>query len=393
MKKILLYILILFAIHCWRYVGISQTIYNMTDLLSLLFLGYCFINAFQEKGMRFKGPVLFFLFGLVCNILSAYLNNGQSPIDTTLSGGYFYFILIYFFLHDQKFERKDLEQLILVFAILYAIFHLIQDFAFPRMLFKENIYYDRGTVRMRLEGDGFLMLAYFMLLNRFLLKRNILNLILALFFFMILLMSGFRTLTAAAVLLSGFLFLKRLKYSPVNYFLVVLAVLLFLGMMQMDRTSTIINEMITASQTQQEQGDRYIRKVQYKYFTQEYPQNFSYYVVGGGLPGGKGGYAYKIGFMTSQYGFYWVDLGLLGFWLVMGLITMIGLLWYIFKGTFIKLPPEGMYLNLYFAFLFLATNITTNQMYRRGIFGVEAIALYLIDLMRNEYEAKLPSRT
>lgn len=386
MKEFFLIIIILFTIHFWRYVNISETMFKVIDLITYVVLGLSFIKMIQDKSLRFRNAILFFLFGIFLNVLSAYFNNGQGIKDTFLSVGFYTFILLYFFMHEYKIGRKEIETIIIVFAILYSVFYLIQRAAFPRLLFIENIFSDRGTIRMRITGDGFLMLAYFMLLNRFLINRNILELLLAMFFFYILILSGFRSLLAGCVILSGVMFLRLVKYSPVNYFLIILAVLMFLGLLQLERTSTIIQEMLNVTERQQAEGERYIRKMQFKYFTEEYPQNFSYYIAGGGYPGARGSYARRMYFMVTEYGFYWVDLGLIGLLLVMGGVTTIGLLWFTFKGMFIKLPPDGLYLNIYFAFLLLVTNITLNQMYRFGIFGVEAIGLYLIDLARNEKE-------
>ena len=129
--------------------------------------------------------------------------------------------------------------------------------------------------------------------------------------------------------------------------------------------------------------------MQYRYFTSEYPANFSYYIVGGGFPGARGAYAYRLGYMIQEYGFYWVDLGLLGFWLVVGLVSSLGMIWYTIKGIFLKLKPDALYLNVYLAYLLVVTNITLDQMYRFGIFGVVAIVLYLIDIARDEKEGKM----
>lgn len=389
MKKTVLFILILCSIHFWRYVLFPESFQKLTDLLTLSIFIISLISVYKDKGLRFKNAILLFLVGLILNVFSAYLNNGQEIKDTALSLHYYYFILFYFYLHEFKVSRKDLEDFIIVFAILYSIFYLLQNAAFPRILFYENIFSDRGTIRMRIEGDGFLMLAYFLLLNRYFIKRKLPDLLLALFFFFILIMAGFRSLTAGAVLLTGVIFIRLVRYSPMNYFMIVLAVVLFIGVLQMESTSSIIDEMFSASEQQKQQGDRYIRVMNYDYFTKAYPENFSYYIFGGGFPGGRGAYAHRMGYMVTEYGFYWVDLGLVGFLLVMGLITTSGLIWFTIKAIFIKLPPDSLYLNIYFAFLIIVTNITLDQMYRLGIFGVEAIVLYLIDISRDELKGKL----
>ena len=386
MKKAVTIILIILTIHFWRYISISESIFKLTDFFLYILFGISFVVVYQKKDLRFKNLIILFIIGLILNAISALLNNGQSLNDTLLSLRFFYFILFYFFLHMIDINRRDLEHLVFLFAVIYSIFYLVQKAAFPRIYFIENIFADRGTIRMRLVGDGFLALAYFMLLNRYLIKRRLFDLIMAVFFFYIIILAGFRTLSASTVLLSGFIFIKRINYSIVNYFLVAIAVVLFIGLLQLRSTSSIIMEMINVSEQQKKEGEKYIRKMQYNYFTKEYPKNFTYYIFGGGYPGAKGSYARKMLRLIGTHGFYWVDLGLIGFFLVLGGITTLALLWISFKAIFIKLPPEGIYLNVYFAFLLLATNITLDQMFRDGIFGVEAIVLYLIDKYRDDFD-------
>lgn len=388
MKNVILVILVLFSIHFWGWVRIPSYYYSYFDLLSLTIMGYSFISMINDKTLLFRNAIIFFLIGIVLNILSAQFNNGQTIRDTAFSCGHFYFILFYFWLHQNKIERKDLENLIIVFAIIYAVFYLIQIQEFPRRLFRGTLFADRGTVRLRMQGASFHTLAFFLLLNRYLLKRKVLDIVLAVFLLYITIKGGTRTFTAASVLLSGFIFLRLVKYNPINYFLIIVAMALFLGLMQTGSTATIIDNMINTTQQQQEEGDEYIRVVQRKYFTSVYPKNWTYYVVGGGFPGGKGGYSRYMNEIVAQYGFYWSDQGLLGFLLVMGGITTLGLLFWVFKGMFLKLPIDRLYLNIYFVYLLLASNIVMDEIFARGIFGIQAIALYLIDLSRREMKEK-----
>ncbi|MBN2486813.1 MAG: hypothetical protein JXB34_12635 [Bacteroidales bacterium] len=392
MKRILLVVLVLCAIHFWGSVRVPKHYYNLTDLFSLAVFGFSFVKQYSNKGLLFRNAIIVYFIGIFLNVLSAYFNNGQGPKDTILSAGNLYFILMYFWLHENKIERKDLETLIVVFAILYTIFYQMQIDAFPRRLFRGTLFADRGTIRLRMQGAGFMVLCYFMFLNRYLMYRKLPHILLAMFFLVIIIKGGNRTFLAATALLTGITFLKLVKYSPTNYFLILLGVIMFIGVLQMEETSMIIQNMIETTENQQEQGDRYIRRMQFEYFTNEYPQNASYYIFGGGFPGGYGSYANRMGYMVEAFGFYWVDLGLLGFYLVMGLLTTLGLLLWCVKGMFIRLTPENLYLNMYLAFLVLSSNIVIDEIFAPGIFGIQAITLYLIDLARRDYlEGKKPA--
>lgn len=84
-----------------------------------------------------------------------------------------------------------------------------------------------------------------------------------------------------------------------------------------------------------------------------------------------------------NYNIVWVDIGLLGFFVVVGGIALFGLLWYTFKAVFMRLPRDMLYLNFYFLYLFIVS-FTNEEIFDDGIFTVQAVALYLIDLGANE---------
>lgn len=354
------------------------------DFIALSIVLFSFIKGVVDKSLNFKNAIIIFLVGIIFNIFSAQLNNEQSIRDTALSSTHFYYILLYFWLHENKIERKELENIIISFAIIYSILYLIQIQEYPQRLFRGTLFADRGTIRLRMQGASFHTLAFFLLINRYLLKQKITDILLAAFFLFITINGGTRTFTATSVLLAGFLFLRLVKYTPVNYFLIILAMVMFIGLLQIESTSTIINNMIETTEEQRAEGDQYIRNVQRRYFTEVYPQNWSYYIFGGGFPGGRGAYSVYMNTIVARYGFYWSDQGLLGFYLVMGAITTLGLLMWVIKSITMRLPKRYLYLNVYFAYLLIASNIVMDEIFARGIFGIHAIALYLIDEANKE---------
>ena len=380
MRKYIVIIVLIFSIHFWGFAFIPQKVYNITNTLALLIIGISFFRTLQLDNILFRNSIILFFFGIIINIVSAYLNQGQVPLDTFLTyGTTYFFILFYFFLHYLQISRKFLENVIIIFAIIFSLFYILQLLEYPNLIFNSNMLEDRGTIRIRIEGDGFLMLAYFLLLNRFLLNRRILNLLSAFCFFIILLLGGFRTLTLAALLLSGLMFIRLVKYSIMNYTILVFLIFFVVGLFQFNGTSKIINEMVSTSTEQKAEGSDYIRFRELNYYFNIYPQNKSYFVMGGGLPGTKSSYSRSMERIEVQYGFYWDDLGLIGFYIIIGAVGLLGLLWFTIKAIFIKVPPHNIYISIYFIYL-LIVSFTTREIYRTGIFAVEAIGLYLIDI-------------
>ncbi len=383
MKKTLFILLLLCSIHFWGFVYLPKEVYNITNAVSLLIMGIHFLITMKNKGLHFRIPIIIYFLGLIINILASYFNHGQHILDSFLAFGPFYFMLFYFSLHYMQISQKYIENVIIAFAVLYSVFYLAQVFAYPRPIFFSDMIKDRGTIRLRIEGNGFLMLAFFLLLNRYLIDQKLKNVFLLGFFFIILLKGGFRSLTFATIFLSSFMVLRLMKYAARNYLTIIILFVLFAGLMYSRGTSAVLKNMISATQKQKREGENYIRARCLDYYFTVYPENKSYYFFGGGLSEGNSLESRKHQYIEEKFGFYWVDLGLIGFYIVIGAVASIGLLWYSVKAIFTRVPLNMIYLNFYFLYL-LMVSITTMEIYRTGVFAVEAIVLYLIDINRVE---------
>lgn len=382
MKKTLLIILILLSIHFWQLRFIPQ-IYNGENLLCWAIAGICMVMLFNDKQLHFKNAIYFFFLGVGLNTLAAYFNFGQSPKATILAFSTYYFILFYFFMHKMQFETKYLENVIIVFAAIYSFLYIAQIIALPHRFLSSPIDASRGTIRMRIEGNGFLMLAYFMLLNRFLLKRNLINLAVALLFFVVLFLGGFRTLAFAALLLSFFMFIRLTAFNIRDYLVFAVIVLMFFGLFQIEGIQRIVSGMVESTQDVIASGENYIRLKELNFFYKVFPKNIIVFLLGSGLPGGYSPYYMYVASFEWNMGYYWSDIGLLGLLIMIGPIALGGILWYTFKAMFTKVPKEMIYLNMYFAYLFFVS-FTTMEIFRDGMFSVQAIGLYLIDRAIND---------
>lgn len=381
-SKAIFIVLLLFSIHFWDLRYISQK-YNAENVITWLVCGFSFLMVSQKRNLKFKNAILLFLIGILINIIPAYINHGQSPYDTILSFTFEYFILLYFLLHYFNLSRKFLENIIIIFASIYSIIYIIQVEVYPYTIVKNPLYLDKGEFQFAILGHGFLMLAYFLMLNRYLLNRQLKNIIMAIVFFIVLLMCDYRTLIAGAILITLIMLIKIVRFNAKDFAILIFVSLLFLGLFQFRVASKILERSVSETKSNFNEGDNYVRLRQFKFFFKEYPKNISYYIIGGGKPGGKSIYNYKMGSLRSNYNIVWVDLGILGFYLIIGGIALSGLLWYTVKAIFIKLPRDKLYLNFYFLYL-LIVSFTNQEIYSDGIFTVQAIGLYLIDISVNE---------
>jgi hypothetical protein len=378
MQKMAFIILLLFSLHFWEIRGLPQSL-NIENLITWAVGIFAFVIVMKKKDMHFTYAILIFLSGLVFNSLAAYFNLGQNPIKTILSFEFSWFILLYFVLHYLNPSRKYLEKLIIVFALIYSVLFIFQYTVYPTVIFRSDKNTAVWSKQFEIMGNGFLMLAYFLVLNRYLLYQKILNLLLALFFFSVLFYSDFRTLIGAAAVVTVFM-LVRIFHRPKDIIKIVFVGLLFLGVTQQGAISKVIDKMVLQTAGNIKEGKNYVRLVQVEFFFKKYPQNFSYFVIGGGKPSGANLFRFnRSSFFGMNYNIVWVDIGILGYYIVVGGIATLGLLIWVLRAIFIRLPRDWIYLSSYFLYL-LVSSLTNEEIYRNGIFTVQAIALYLVDL-------------
>lgn len=374
--------LLLLSLHFWNLRGIPQKV-TIEDLFVWLICGISFLLIKKKSYLHFSKPILLFIMGLFTNIVAAYINLGQSPKLTFFAFSWYYYIVLYFALHYLKLNRKFLENTILIFAVIYTLLFTVQYKIYPTLIFNNDPRTAADSLQLEILGHGFLMLGLFLALNKFLINQKIGYLVLYFAFLIIQSKSGFRTLLGGAILVSGLMFLRMFRLNTRYLAIIFLFFILLVGLLQYRGFIYTINRMVTETENNLQQGKDYVRLIQLEFFLKRYPQNFSYYIIGGGKPAGENLWIYTPYVMgldyNGNYNIVWVDIGLIGFYIVVGGIALAGLLWYVTKSIFVRLPRNALYLNAYFLYL-LVVSFTNEEIYRNGIFSVQAIGLYLIDL-------------
>jgi hypothetical protein len=385
-SKIVFIFVLLITIHFWDLKFVPQK-YNIENIFAWIVCGYCFLFLETNTKMLFRNAIFLFLIGLMINVFASYIHLNQSPFNSILSFSWYYFILFYFMLHYFKFNREYLEKIIIIFGAIYSGLYVMQYLIYPNTFFKHDPLTAQGGKQFEILGHGFLMLAYFLVLNRYLLKRRLNDILMALGFLVVLLLCDFRTLILGAILVSAFMVFRLVKFSVRDILIVIFVILLIGGMTQVKFVSDIIKSSVTDTQKNFKEGEKYVRLVQFEFFFKRYPQDFSYFIIGGGKASGDNIWKFNRYAIGQNYNIVWVDIGLLGFYIVIGAFAVGGLLWYTLKAIFMKLPRDRLYLSLYFLYL-LIVSFTNEEIYRNGIFTVHAIALYLIDIAMSEKSAE-----
>lgn len=387
--KAIFIVLLLCSLHFWN-LKLFPPLGNVYNFLVYIPCGLAVIMVWRRKEVGFKFPVILFLFGLMANFVASAVNLNQSIYESFFSFSFYYFILIYFLLHYLKISRKYIENTVIVFSILYALIFIVQYKVYPASIFNSSVQTAKGERQFEILGHGFLMLGYFLVLNRFVTNRKLFYIGIAMILLLVQFKCGFRTLIAGSIFVSGIMVMRMIRFDPRDMALLFVVLLLAVGLSQYRGVTYVIEKMVEKTETNLKQGDKYVRNIEMEYFYKVYPRNMSYYLIGGGKPAGRNLYEFDYEMANSRLNFniVWVDIGLLGFYIVVGGIALMGMLWWVLKAVFMKMPRDKFYLKFYFLYL-LIVSFTNEEIFRNGIFTVQAIALYLIDFQGTDENNKI----
>jgi len=310
--------------------------------------------------------------------------HGQFPLLTLLAMRYFSYFLVYYLLVMLSVDKDYLVRLVLVFSVVYMAVFSLQLLMFPSAIVPlghaED--FDRGFLRLRLEGVGFLTLSAFYCLNSYMVDKKKVGYLLfygVCFYFVYLL--GFRTLLVT-FLAASFLLLAMYSGSLIKFFvLAVVAFILGLAVLQIDAVNLFVVEMFDLTEGQLDKGEDYIRLLTFNFLFGEVNAGLGSLVFGNGMPFAGTSYgSLVLGVGVDLYGYISADLGLIGFVFNFGLLSLAAFLNIFRIAIFTKLPKDSIYLSVFFVYL-LVSSITTAEIYRAGMFVVEAVGLYLITLI------------
>ena len=389
-NNLILFLLLLLSVHLYGLSHrISAALYDVYDLIGLLVFVVLFVEVylfnkslcFDARSRLFDKLILLFFFALFLSVFSCFFYHGQNFLLTLLAMREFAFFSVFLFLIRVGVSAKYVEKLICWFALIYAVVFVLQYLLFPFELVPLGRIegFDRGFLRVRVEGVGFLTLYAFMMLNKFIQNPARLRYLLYYFGgFVLVFMLGFRTLLLKflvsyliMVLLVGRSFGKKL-------FAFVFSSLLIIGVLFMTPVYDVVIGYLELSREQLNSQDEYIRFQTYDFLFNQVNVDFITLLFGNGKPVESSSYGgLVLGMGVDRYGYISADIGIFGFIFKYGLIAFILYLLIIMQAFFSKTDKSSKYLNVFFLYLIISS-VTTSELYRAGMYGVQSVVLYLI---------------
>jgi hypothetical protein len=387
-------VIIIFAVICSIHAyGLYYPVFSGgSDLFDALFYGVIFLTFIlalnfysfnYDENKRYKTifyATSFLFFALILSSLSGWYFHDQNPLTGLFAARYFAFYLLFFLLCLFAPSKEFVLKLIFIFALGYILVFSIQLVIYPYQIvpFGSIENFDRGLLRIRVEGVGFLTLGGLLALNHYLRYNKPIFLVFFIIAVVYIFLLGFRTLTLAYLLSALFLIfllyksdMKKMLMSVVSLSLLIFA-FYFSGVL--DAYYEVVSERTIE---QIEMGDDYIRFQTFDFLFNYVTPGWEALVFGNGVANEHSSYGQiLIELGANRLGFIVADLGLIGYVFYFGIFGVVAFLTVYLRVIFSSGGEHTMAIRAFFAYL-LISSFTTAEIFRAGMFGVSMIALYL----------------
>lgn len=378
-RKIFLFIIITLSL--LAFFGLSIISDSSLDYFFLLTIFLLTFPKFHGKN-TYSTYVLLYAFFVLLSCLYSWRYNGQGIIKL-IGHSYDYIAVIFIFVIEKyKLTSKEVITVLEKCAIFFCICYILQWLIYPEILFSGAEDENAITVnqfRLRMPGS---ILCYFLLIyaiNNYILTKQIKNVGYAIIAFFPILMQGFRSLLALTILASILIIpfvLRSFKKSLIYFFLGFIVLLASIG-------TSLVQSKIEEMNERQERNesfdnDDYIRFLSFNYYyNQQFIKPYET-IIGGGIPADdKSSYFKQISYAADNFGFYWIDLGVVGLSMIIGVPAVLMLIVMYILCMWRCKEPQIQFVRFTLFIVLLGSIFTSMELYRKGNLLLLSYFLYL----------------
>lgn len=397
------YILIALVIitHGVSYVHWNEGFWNpLIKLVSVVWAFYIFTHR-DLLSCRFKGLICFLAFYPLVSIFTSaeMYEQGESISLKAVLINFVWFI--YFYLHKIKLNEQTIIKAFSIFALIVVGLQVFQQFTYPAADFgvytpeimqalgrPEKVDIRNGIYRFRIDQNSYITVVVLLF---FLFKLKDKFSIRTLSFVVLMLVSIYLALTrqvmasALFVVVLALLNIKSRK-DLIKSFLFI-GVLAYVGYTFSD---VLFGEL--SEQTQDEADDDNIRVFSYVFYWDKITENTMTFLFGNGMPGSSGPFKKLMDLWQFDYGYWPVDIGVVGFWFHYGLVYILAFFYanFLFLVRYRKVVPKYLSLTVLFTFLM---SIMAFPYWGLFCYFYWPFIFYLYDLHIDQYNLSLESNS
>ena len=387
-KRAIILFIIVTSMGAYEFAFLGKDLIKILELSGIAMIALIImLQMVYSSGDRFKmnfgREIAIILVGVFLSMFTAYTSHHQGFTTTIVAQRFMYFYFLYMALHFIRISDIDLEKIIIYLGITFVLFYLIQFIVYPTVIFDVRTAVERGTVRIFLQGLSYVILAYFLILNKLFEEFSPGRLFLLFVFFSIFILMGTRQVILTMFMLTvlNVLLSKRVKSKTLIMLLVVASAVPIILIFQ-----DIFLSILSVSQEQSEGFEDNVRvKAATFFLTELFPNRISY-ITGNGAPSTNSPYGQMIQMYMDVFRFYQSDVGIIGDYSKFGIFFVIGVLILLVRILISKISNEYAYIK-YFYYSTLLTLFTGGGGFGEGGgIVVVCITLYILDIDKHNQE-------
>lgn len=336
--------------------------------LITLFLLFVLVKN-RNVDFPYKKIIYTYLFFLLISCIYSFIYNHQPLLKTIGFCNNYLGLLFSFYILSKNMSSSQILNCLIFLSVLYVIGYIVQWLVYPFPIFgvADNDASSLESYRIRISGSLCTYVLFFYGINKYIEEKKLRYIIYASLAFVPIIVMGFRTLTILTVVLTLIMigFVKR-KFTKVLYYLLFFSLLLFAA-----SQTPVVQDKMDEMMERQEGGQTldnpdYIRWIAYNYFTEQFFNKPGEQIIGGGVPAGMTTYAKSLSDIAQDSGLYWMDLGLVGLSWLIGVPTVLLLVFlYLLCAWRCKYPPI-QFVRFTILLLVIGSVLTTMELYRSG---------------------------
>lgn len=379
-EGILIFFLVIFSLNLFFAKFVSASF--LKNLCFAYMLGVVLISLpyFFRIRKGFVFPVQLISLSVILSILFAFVTWKQDFSYSVSTVPYLLWFVFFYLLHT-RFPIVLIEKIVFFYGWLY-IFLFVFQFTHSSQVyfgFLEEFKEDRGVTRILFPGAGVFFLAYFISLNRVMEKAKM-RWIFALFILSGIVVTVLQVTKQSIALLLLITLFHLLRTTSLFKKIVIMtsfgAAILFV----LNSDNPISKGILESQKENVSDGSQNIRVQAGEYFLHDFSPNMISRIMGNGYPNLNSGYGKFITILEDNYGFYLSDVGIIGMYVMFGILPIIAYVIIFYKGLTLYVPHEYHYLK-YYLFYILATCLTSDSVYSISFMMTNVFVMYGFQMM------------
>lgn len=357
--------------------------YGFFNYLFVAILGYYFLRCSGDDVIGRKWYVAYIV-AVMGSCAYSYLYNHQNPVSVFAYSYPYIGIFSIFIFAFYRVSLRQAERAMMCLSVLWCCCYLLQWVLYPKVILWTGALDDTNIndtmFRMRLPGSICAYCLFLYGINKWMIYKRPGYILYTVLGMLPIFIQGFRSLTAAIVI-CGFIMIGLISkkvWKTILWF--VIFCILGFAATQIPIVGEKIEEMVERNEDDQTfANEDYIRYFEYDYFANEFFVKPGEKFFGGGASlFDKTDYGRKLMLAEDRFGFYWVDLGLVGLSWIIGIPAVICLLVIIYKNVKYCRGSGIQYVRFTLIAVTLASAVTSMELFRNGNMVIIGLMLYII---------------